>query len=205
MEFLQSYVKPRPLLVVLSGPLGVGKDATLTRMKVLRRPYHFTVTATTRQRRPYEQDGVDYIFLSKEQFQHNVAHGEFLEWAQVYGHFYGVPKGQIRDALASGKTVIVKVDVQGAATIKKIVPDAVFIFLAPPDMATLEQRLRLRKTEAKEDLATRLRTVEEEVRQLPLFDYLVVNYNDRLDEAEERIAGIILAEEGRIPPRAISL
>lgn len=195
----------RPLLVVLSGPSGVGKDVALIQLKTSGAPYYFTVTATTRPKRPAEREGVDYIFLSSEQFRDLVDRHELLEWAQVYGNFYGVPTSQVREALARGQDTIVKVDVQGAATIKKLAPDAVFIFLAPPDLATLEQRLRLRMTEDGHNLAVRLKTAEAEMAQLPLFDYVVVNRDGQLEAAVHEIQAIIQAEKCRVRPRTISL
>ena len=131
----------KPLLIVLSGPSGVGKDAVLTRMRKLGHPFHYIITATTRPQRPGERNGVDYYFLSQEAFQQMIDKGQFLEWAEVYGNYYGVPRNKITQALSKGKDVIVKVDVQGAATIKKILSQVVFIFLMPPSMEELERRL----------------------------------------------------------------
>ena len=118
-----------PLLVVLSGPSGVGKDTVLIRMRQLRCQFHYVVTATTRKRRGKEKEEKDYHFLSRGTFQRMIDEGEFLEWAEVYGNFYGVPKEEMRQALAKGMDVMVKVDVQGAATIKKQLPQSVCIFL----------------------------------------------------------------------------
>jgi guanylate kinase len=191
--------------VVITGPSGVGKDAALKRMRLLERPWHFTVTATTRPRRPQERDGVDYIFLEPERFHEMLKAGEFLEYAQVYGYWYGVPRQQVREALERGLDVIMKVDVQGASTIKRLVPQGVFIFLAPPSMEELERRLRQRKTESPKVLETRLKRAREEMECLPMFDYLVVNQNGRLDEAVACIDAIITAEKCRIPPRRIAL
>ncbi|MBI4232920.1 MAG: guanylate kinase [Chloroflexi bacterium] len=196
---------PPPLLLVLSGPSGVGKDAVLRQMKDLKLPYHFTVTATTRPRRPSECEGVDYHFLAQETFDRMVAAGEFLEWARVYGNCYGVPRAQVRRALEAGQDVIIKADVQGAATIKKLAPQGVFIFLAPPSLAELERRLWQRKTENREEMEVRLRTARAEMERLPMFDYLVVNYNSRLDETVATIEAIIRAEKCRIAPRQVRL
>ena len=140
--------RPTSLLVVLSGPSGVGKDAVLSRMREGAVPYHFTVTATTRAQRPGERDGVDYIFLTSDQFDRMVEQDGFLEWAHVYGNRYGVPKDQVRKALEQGKDVLLKADVQGAATLKRLAPEAVFIFLVAPSLEELERRLRDRKTES---------------------------------------------------------
>ncbi len=195
----------KPLLVVLSGPSGVGKDAVLNRIKELNRPFHFTVTVTTRQRRASERDGADYFFLAEEEFQGMVRRDELLEWAQVYGNYYGVPKAQVREALEKGLDVIIKADVQGARTIKKIAPQGIFIFLAPSSLKELEVRLAQRSTEAPFDLKRRIKTARQEMEALSMFDYLVINQQDRLDEAVAQIEAIILAEKCRIPPRVVGL
>lgn len=200
-----AFPESSPLLVVLSGPSGVGKDAVLHRMRELGRPLHFAVTATSRPQRPDERDGIDYHFFSQERFQRGVAQGEFLEWAQVYGNWYGVPKEEVRTALSRGADVMVKVDVQGAATIKGMAPQGIFIFLAVPSMEELAQRLRLRKTESATDLALRIETAWEEMKRLPMFDYIVVNHQDRVDEAVAQIDAIITAEKCRISPRRVEI
>ena len=193
------------LVVVLSGPSGVGKDAVLTRMRELDRPYHFVVTATTRPRRLSEQDGQDYIFLRPGQFDRMLSKSEFLEWAHVYGNRYGVPKSQVRDALARGQDVIIKIDVQGAATIKALAPEAVFIFLAPSSLGELERRLRERKTEADTDISLRLRTARAEMGHRPMFDHVIVNRDGFLDEAVAEVDAIIAEEKSRQPPRQVKL
>ena len=131
-----------PLLIVISGPSGVGKDATLDRMKKAGLPYHYVLTATTRPKRPGEKDGVDYWFVSEDKFHQMVEKNQLLEWAKVYGNYYGVPKREIKEALKQGLDTVVKVDVQGAATIKQILPDALFIFLMPPSPEELASRLK---------------------------------------------------------------
>ncbi len=141
----------RPLFIVLSGPSGVGKDAVLTRMKELGYPLKYITTLTTRPRRPNERNNVDYHFISTERFQEMIENNELLEWANVYGNWYGVPKEEVKQALDEGEDVVVKVDIQGAATIKKILPQAVFIFLMPPSMEELLVRLRQRHTESHHD------------------------------------------------------
>ena len=179
-------------LFVLSGPSGVGKDAVLSRMKELHADgRHFTITATTRAIRPGETDGVDYIFLTKDHFQRMIAEDGLLEWAEVHGNLYGVPKKQVTDALESGLDVIMKIDVQGAATVRRIAPEAILIFLAPPDMKTLETRLRLRNTESKADFALRLETAKSEIQKSCDFDHVVTNHTDALDQAAAQIDQII--------------
>ena len=135
-------IKPAPpLLVVLSGPSGVGKDAALAELKELARPWHFVVTATTRPQRPGERDGVDYIFLDSDTFSAMKDRSEFLECAQVYGRWYGVPRSQVLKGFQEGKDVILKIDVQGAETVRRLAPGAVFIFMLPSSFQELQGRL----------------------------------------------------------------
>ena len=194
-----------PFLIVLSGPSGVGKDAVLARMMELGKSYHFAVTATTRPRRPNERNGVDYIFVTAEAFRQLVENGDLMEWAEVYGNQYGVPKSQIAGALNNGRDVIIQVDVQGAATVRKIAPDAVFIFLAPPDMEELARRLSQRMTESPEALELRLKTAASEMRRSSEFDHVVVNHQARLDDTVEEIERIVTAERRRDPARRVML
>ncbi len=195
----------RPLLIVLSGPSGAGKDTVLTRMKELDYPLKYITTLTTRPRRPNEKDNLDYHFVSIERFQEMIKNNELLEWANVYGNWYGVPKEAVKQALDKGQDIIVKVDIQGATTIKKILPQAIFIFLIPSSIAELALRLKQRHTESPSDLALRLKTAEEEMKQLPLFDYVVVNRWDEIDLAVSDIKAIITAEKCRVAPREIIL
>ena len=160
---------------------------------------------TTRPRRPNEKDNVDYHFVNKDEFQKLLKNNELLESANVYGNWYGVPKEPIRQALKQGYDIMVKVDVQGAASIKEIVPQAVFIFLMPPSMQELANRLKQRYTESPATLAVRLRAAIEEIRQTPLFDYVVVNYSDQIESAVAEIQTIITAEKHRVKPREITL
>lgn len=190
---------------MLSGPSGVGKDAVLARMKELKQPLHYTVTATTRPQRGGESDGIDYHFLPSPRFEEMVEKGEFLEWARVYGHWYGVPREQVKQALEKGLDVIIKADVQGAATIKRVAPQALLIFLAPPSLAEVEERLSKRKTEFSIDLSLRIETAREEMKRLPLFDYVVVNRQGAVDLAVAQIDAIIAAEKCRVNPRVIEL
>ena len=196
---------PPPLLVVLSGPSGVGKDAVLSELRKLDRPWHFAVTATTRPMRPGERDGVDYTFLDPETFARMRERDEFIECAEVYGRWYGVPRSQARDALRSGKDVILKIDVQGAATIRRMAPEALLIFLIPPTLADLRQRLNGRMTDSTSDLERRLEAAEEELSRVHEYDYRVVNENDGLQQAVADIEAIIAAEKCRITPRLVQL
>jgi len=197
--------QPQPLVVVISGPSGVGKDATVRRMKELGLPFHFVVTATTRPRRPGEVDGVDYHFLTHQQFQELLERDELLEHAIVYGEHKGIPKEQVRRALASGLDVIMRLDVQGAATIRKLMPDAVLIFLVPSSEEELIRRLEQRKTETPEGLATRIATARQEMERIREFDYVVVNSDCHLDETVEQIRAIIIAEKCRVRKRRFQI
>lgn len=195
----------RPLLVVLSGPSGAGKDAVLNRMKEMGVPFYYAVTATTRPRRPGEVHGADYFFLRDAEFDQMRSEGALLETAEVYGYWYGVPKKQVKEALDEGKDVILKIDVQGASTIRKLVPGAVLIFLTLPSTNEYERRLRQRKTESEQALKTRLSRVLEEMKCLPLFDYMVVNNRGELDSAVSQIAAIATAEKCRINAKTVEL
>jgi guanylate kinase len=196
---------PQPLLIVLSGPSGVGKDAVLNRMRELKRPFHYVVTATTRRKRAGEIDGRAYHFVSQERFKEMIDQHQLLEWAEVYGNRYGVPKAEIGAALARGMDVIVKVDVQGATTIKGLLPQAVFIFLMPPSAEAQEQRLRKRHSESPPDLALRLDRAEQEIERLPIFDYVITSHQHRLDEVVLQIDAVVTAERCRVKPRIVQL
>ena len=196
---------PPPLLVVLSGPSGVGKDAVLSELRKLDRSWHFAVTATTRPMRPGERDGQDYIFLDGDTFAKMRERDEFLECAEVYGRWYGVPRSQARDALRSGRDVFLKIDVQGAATIRAMAPEALLIFLIPPSLEELQNRLRGRMTESDAELERRLKTAEEELSQVRHFDYRVVNRDGQLTQAALDIDAIIAAEKCRVTPRMVQL
>lgn len=195
----------QPLLVVISGPSGVGKDTTLTRMREMGYPFHFVVTATTRPQRPGEVHGQDYYFVSMEEFTAMIEQGELLEHALVYGEYKGVPKAQVRQALASSKDAIMRLDVQGAATVRKLVPDAVLIFLVASSEEELERRLRARKTESPKGLETRIATTRQEMSCIDNFDYVVVNRDNHLDDTVRRIMAIITAEKCRVKQRRIEL
>jgi guanylate kinase len=201
-QFL-SHLSPRPLLVILSGPSGVGKDAILYRMRELKLPFEFVTTVTTRSRRPTERDNIDYHFVSERRFQEMIGNNELIEWARVYGNYYGVPKQPVKIALEHQQDVIIKVDIQGAASIKKIAPQGVFIFLVTPTLEELKDRLTQRHTESAFDLSLRIKTAEEELKQLYLFDYLVINHRDEIDRAVGDIDAIIHAEKCRLVPRDI--
>ena len=194
-----------PLLVVISGPSGVGKDTLIERMAELGHDHHFTITATTRPPRPGEAEGVNHFFVTRDQFFNMVARGELLEWAQVYDNYYGVPKQQVRDALAKGRHVIIRVDVQGARRIREIVPEALFIFVMPPSLETLGRRLLKRGVNSQDDIEKRLAAAQQETAEAAAFDYTVVNKENRLDETVAEVAGTIDRESRRNPARKIAL
>ena len=185
------------LLVVLSGPSGVGKDAALAELRKLDRSWHFVVTATTRKIRSGEVHGTDYIFLDEPTFLEMKERDEFVESAQVYGNWYGVPKSQITSALEQGKDVILKIDVQGAATVKKIAPNALFIFMVPGTFKELRERLSQRMTESKADIELRLKAAANELDQGKDFDRQIVNSKDNLGQTVAEIDAIIAEEKVR--------
>jgi guanylate kinase len=188
--------KEQAVLVVISGPSGVGKDAVVEQMKRLDRSWYFVVTATTRTPRPGENDGEEYFFLDKPHFENMVLAEQFLEHAEVYGHRYGVPKLQVEEALQAGRDVVVKTDVKGARTLSSKVNDALLIFLAPPSMRELEKRLRGRKTNTGADLKRRLETAREEMLHQPEFDHVVVNHDGHVQETVAAIESFIAARNG---------
>lgn len=198
-------VHSQPLLIVISGPSGAGKDTILQRMKERELPFHFVVTATTRPRRENETHGRDYFFVSKEEFAHMIDKDELIEYAIVYGDYKGIPKQQVRDALASGKDVIMRIDVQGAETVRKLAPEAVLIFITVDSEEELLTRLRERKTETADALVLRMATARKELQRVGAFDYVVLNRDFHLDETVDTIRAIIQAEHQRVKPRTVSL
>lgn len=196
---------PGPLLIVLSGPSGAGKDAVLNEMRNSGHPLTYITTVTTRPKRQNERDEIDYHFVTPAEFQAMVLDQEFLEHARVYGNWYGVPKKPVKAALENGQDVIIKVDVQGAATIKKIAPEAVFIFLTPPSTGEIVNRLKQRRTESNLDLSLRVQTAEQEMTHLARFDYLISNPRDKIGQAVADINAIITAEKCRVKPRRVTL
>ncbi len=194
-----------PLLIVVSGPSGVGKDAALRRMAQKNYSFHFLVTNTTRPKRADEVNHKDYHFVTKDQFDTMERRGEFLERASVYGYDYGNSRSEVREALTRGQDVIMRIDVQGAATLKRVAPEAIFIFLMPPSMETLEARLRRRRTEPEDYLKLRLHAARLEMNEFDKFDYVIVNEDDALDETAGLIYSIIQAEKCRAKPRRVNL
>jgi len=194
-----------PLLIVISGPSGVGKDSVVQRMKERGCPFSFVITATDRPPRPNEVHGRDYYFYSTAEFERMIAESELLEHAWVYGQHKGIPKAHVRAALDSGQDVVMRVDVQGAGTVKRLVPEATTIFLTCESEEELVARLRSRRTESEEQLQHRLETARQEMACIPDFDYVVVNRRDALDAAVDDVQAIIRAEHLRSVPQRIRL
>ncbi len=197
--------KQRPMIVVLSGPSGVGKDAILERMAELKYPYHFVITATTREPRPGEVDGVNHYFVDRGRFQKLIDSNELLEHAEVYGNMYGVPKQQVKEALTAGQHVMIRVDVQGAARIRQLVKGALLIFIMPPDLQSLQARLEDRGVDAPETILERRAKAINEISDAEWFDVSVVNHDDQLDEAVRQVINVIDAESERDSPRDFDL
>ncbi len=194
-----------PLLVVISGPSGIGKDAVVQALKQRDESTHFVITMTTRPPRADEVDGVDYFFVGTEKFERLVNQGELLEHAWVYSDYKGIPKVQVRQALESGKDVVMRLDVQGASTVRSLCQDAILIFLTANDREEWLKRLKARRSESAEDLALRIETAQKEFDCLEDFDYIVINAEGELDKTVDVIQAIIKAEHHRVNPRKVTL
>jgi guanylate kinase len=200
-----SYDNTTSLLIVISGPSGVGKDTVIQRMKERNLPFHFVVTATTRPPRTNEVHGRDYFFVTHEEFARMIDDDELLEFAYVYNDYKGIPKSQVRQALHSNHIVIMRLDVQGAATIRKLCPDALLIFLTTHDEEELVNRLKARDTDTHEEISMRIAMARREFNRLEEFDYVLVNREHRLDDTVDNILSIINAEQHRVHPRKVTL
>ena len=196
---------PLPVLVVISWPSGVGKDATIQLVKERGYPCYFVVTATTRPQRPGEVDGVDYHFVSEAEFAEMIANGELIEHAVVYDQYKGIPKAGVRAALASGRDVVMRVDVQGAATVRELAPEAVTIFLTAETEEALIERLRRRHTEDEAQLQRRIVTARAELERANEFKYRVMNCECNLDETVDQVIAIIQAEKCRLDWQPVTI
>lgn len=193
------------MLIVISGSSAAGKDAIINKMKQACFRFNHVVTFTTRGRRDGEVEGVDYHFVTRETFRRMLDNDEFLEHAEVYGNSYGVPKASVLQSLDGGMDTIVRVDVQGASTIRKLVPEAILIFVTTPSICDYQARLKSRQSETDDEVQVRLAAVEHETKAMPIFDYLVVNEQGKLDEAVGEVMAIITAERCRLGRRLACL
>ncbi len=187
-----------PRIFIISGPSGVGKDTVIEQLRVAFPNAQYVVTATTRPMRPGEIDGVHYKFMTKADFVAGIEADAFIENALVYDNHYGVPKQPILDGLNENRDVIIKVDVKGAATLRRLIPNTISIFLAPESMEALLTRLRDRKTDDPDVLMKRFRTASSELNEVQEFDYVVFNEDDRLTAAVEAITSIVRVERLKV-------
>ena len=194
-----------PLLIVISGPSGVGKDSVVQCMQTRGLQFYFVVTATSRAPRPNEVNGVDYFFVSESEFNQLIAEDELIEHAIVYGQYKGIPKKHVRDALASGKDVVMRLDVQGAATVKKLIPEAILIFLSASSETELISRLRHRQSDSAGQIKQRIETAKQEMERITEFDYVVINRDSQLDAAVNDIESIIKAEHCKVNRPRVTL
>ncbi len=195
-QYLSEFENRLGRLVVVSGPSGVGKGTLVNRLLEVCKNTQRGVTCTTRDPRPGEIEGVDYYFIKPEQFREMIEKGEFLEYAQVHLNLYGTPVFSVSRTREKGIDVLLEIDYQGARAVKEKMPDTVMIFIAPPSMDELEQRLRGRGTESEEAVAKRLHNAQTEIDHIPMYDYLVVN--DDIDTAAGELCSIITAERARV-------
>ena len=196
MRTWDKFIRDGGLLVVVSGPSGVGKDCVLSQLHEIYPNAKRCVTTTTRLPRNCETDGVDYTFISIEEFRRRIAEDGFLEYAEVHGNLYGTPRQWVEEELRSGTDVILKIDVQGGLTVKSKMPNALMIFLTPPSIEELERRLRSRSTESEEQIYKRLNDARHELEQIPQYHYIVEN--DSIEKAAEEIRAILIAEHCRV-------
>lgn len=184
------------LLIVVSGPSGAGKDTICQKLIKENSNIWMSVSMTTRKPRPLEKDGVDYFFVSSEEFKNKINDNTFLEYASYNDNYYGTPKDKVEEKLNEGKDVILVIDINGAINIKKIIPSALFIFIMPPDMETLKNRLIGRKTESKDKVVQRFITAYNEVNNYKKYNYVVVN--DKVEDAVNKVKSIIQSEKCRV-------
>jgi guanylate kinase len=191
-------IKQRGLLIVISGPSGSGKTSISKILRETEPNLDFSISATTRPPRADELDGVDYYFLSEVEFRRKIDAGEFAEWAVYGNHHYGTLKKTVEDSLQSGTDLLLEIEVQGANQLRKLYPDGVFIFILPPSRASLEARLRNRRTESEDDISRRLLIATSELGYIRNYDYLVFNYDNQITKAVENITCIIAAARCRV-------
>jgi guanylate kinase len=194
---------PGAMLLIVSGPSGVGKDTVIQSMRRIptKPPRYFVVTCTTRPRRDYEVDGEHYHFLEEADFERRRREGGFLEANLVHGHWYGTPREQVRQALVGGRDAVLKIDVQGAAVVKQKVPEALLVFLVPPSLEDLFERLQARATETADQLDVRQRNAALELARQEDYDYVVRNETGEIDRTAQRVDEIIRSEKAAHPDR----
>jgi guanylate kinase len=185
----------RRFVIVISGPSGAGKSTFVHELLRLHADLVYSVSATSRPRREHEQEGVDYFYLEKEDFRRRIERGEFVEWAEVHGELYGTLRAQVDAAMAAGKNVLLDIDVQGGRAVRRVYPEGVFLFILPPSLARLEERLRGRGTDSEERIRLRLENAEREIALAHEYDYAVVN--DDWDQAARKVNAIVVAETCR--------
>jgi guanylate kinase len=204
-EMIFGEIPTNPLLIVISGPSGIGKDAVVGLLRKTNLDTHFVITMNSRSPRPDEVEGVDYFFVSRKEFEEKIANDELIEYARVYSDYKGIPKSQVKEAFASGKDVIMRLDVQGAMTIRNLCPDAILIFLTASSREEWINRLLERRSETPDELEVRLCVAAKEYAMIDQFDYLVVNSDQHLDQTIADIQAIIKAEHLKTHPRKVEL
>ncbi len=187
---------PNSTYLIISAPSGAGKTTLINRLLSEYKEYEFSISSTTRSVRNGEIDGKDYYFISQEEFKKQILYNDFIEWAEVHGNYYGTSKKEIDRIEQAGKIPIFDLDVQGVRIIKEKLPGAVFIFIVPPSIDVLAERLKGRRTDSEEQINLRLKNAIEELKQYKLFDYIVVN--DKLEEAIKELNSIVVAEKCKI-------
>lgn len=201
----QSETTRRGLLFVLSAPSGAGKDSVIHGLQQQGMDFHVVASVTTRAPRPGESEGNPYYFVNSEQFERMVANDELIEYAQVHGNWYGQPIQPIKENLQAGRDVLLKIDVQGAATVRKKFPNAIYIFLVPGSVEELVERLTNRQTETEEQVQLRLKNARYELAQKEHYEYIIENRQGKLDVAVECLRTIMQAEHCRTRPRYINI
>ncbi|MCK8828169.1 guanylate kinase [Natroniella acetigena] len=183
-------------LIVLSGPSAVGKGTVLSALLEEYKDIYYSVSATTREARAGEENGVDYFFMSTKKFKSLIKKNEFIEWAKVHNNYYGTPKKYVEETLANGRDVILEIDIQGAKQVKECFEEGIFVFLAPPSLDELESRIYGRGTESKKAIETRLENANQELKQVEEYDYLIIN--DQVKNAVKKLKAIIIAEKCKV-------
>ena len=203
MNIASDSFRQRGLLIVISGPSGSGKTSVTEELRALEPNIEFSISATTRAPRAGEVHGIDYYFINKEEFQRKIDAGEFAEWAMYGNHYYGTLKEFVEQTLRHGKDIILRIEVQGAAQLREVYPDGIFIFILPPSQASLENRLRLRQTESEADIQRRLAIAKSEIECVKNYDYIVFNCDNQLTQTVCTVRSIIVAARCRVNKQTI--